>query len=281
MVRTPSPLHADFHLLTSAECDLYRVFSTNPHSKYNNIDNDVVRVSLALRQVIDFTTIVSTNNDPVKENHWRRTFMKAVCEIITGFRQERPLLETPSIPMAAWMHLRIVTISIRPFLILSRADLGLSPTVHRAGNPLETSLPTSLAFLTPLRKVEILLQLIMGLQNDILGWEKDAATENPLSAIQIEIAQGRSARVALTHTVRTHNELVKHCMKYAEMVWEKPMDAECAYQHKRHGSLSTAGWKSRTAMDNEAENVRRYLQLILGFANGMAMWMAVSKRYMV
>lgn len=176
------------------------------------------------------------------------------------------------------MRLRMITISVRPFLILTRADLGLMPTVHKAGNPLATSGcnlpgPSNLSYL---RKIETLLQLIMGLQNDILGWEKDAVTNNPLSAIQIQIAEkgSRSTVQVVVKTADTHNELVKQCMKYAELLWEKPGVNEGV----RFGRLGD--WGSVGEVE-EREKVKRYLQLILGFANGMAMWMAVSKRYMV
>ena len=63
---------------------------------------------------------------------------------------------------------------VRPFLILARADLGLTPSVSALGNPLDGSYESVIANnkdgdVSPLRKVECMLQLIMGLQNDILG----------------------------------------------------------------------------------------------------------------
>lgn len=63
---------------------------------------------------------------------------------------------------------------MRPFLILARADLGLNPTVSPLGNPLDRDYRDIIASndgskVSDLRKVECMLQLILGLQNDILG----------------------------------------------------------------------------------------------------------------
>jgi hypothetical protein len=91
---------------------LFRVFSDNPDPcGYLNIDREAVKVSLALRSVIESTHICSTNGQENKEEAWRVSFMAAVCEVLTGFREERPLLASNKISMHAWMRLRIITIS--------------------------------------------------------------------------------------------------------------------------------------------------------------------------
>jgi len=42
--------------------------------------------------------------------------MGAVCEVISGFREERPLLQAKKIGMYDWMKLRVITISGQHFL---------------------------------------------------------------------------------------------------------------------------------------------------------------------
>jgi hypothetical protein len=59
-------------------------------------------------------------------------------------------------------------------LILARAALGLVPAVSALGNPLNSSYNRIVAAtddskVSDLRKVECMLQMIMGLQNDIIG----------------------------------------------------------------------------------------------------------------
>lgn len=58
-------------------------------------------------------------------------------------------------------------------MILARASLGLEPVLSPFGNPLMGNyIPVSLSHRDGdgnLEKIECILQLIMGLQNDILG----------------------------------------------------------------------------------------------------------------
>lgn len=63
---------------------------------------------------------------------------------------------------------------MRPFLLLARADIGLPATTSKFGNPLDPAYPALVSSgagknLTSIRKIECLLQIILGLQNDILG----------------------------------------------------------------------------------------------------------------
>lgn len=182
---------------------------------------------------------------------------------------------------------------MRPFLILARADLGLSPTVSRFGDPLHAGYAhlvarANAARIDPLTKVECHLQLVMGLQNDILGWEKDSLAENPLNAIQILIQHGVAAPAAMADVTRMHNRLVESCIAHAEAAWAHPRsipappdagDPPAGYSRPSIFGVSYGATLAQRRGAERAENVRRYLELILGFANGMAMWMAVSKRY--
>ncbi|KAI5853773.1 hypothetical protein BZA05DRAFT_335943 [Tricharina praecox] len=280
------------------EADLFLAFSKDvDESLFNDKDNQAVRVSLALRNVIHSTSICTGVVDSVKEAPWRQAFMDAVCEVLTGFREERPLLETNRIAMYEWMRVRAITISVRPFLILARADLGLMPVISHLGNPLDSgyldvAATIDKANMSNLRKVECMLQLIMGLQNDILGWEKDYKTENPLSAIQILIKCGSKPNIAVARVIDTHNELVRRCVQHAGTVCDDPnehvrlLNGDSGTHHTsknfRPHVFGVFG-HPREAHPNRGtvprENVRAYIQLILGFANGMAKWMAVSKRY--
>jgi hypothetical protein len=96
------------------EADLFLAFSKNTdESLFNNKDNDAVRVSVALRNVIHSTNICTGIVDSSKESPWRMAFMEAVSEILVGFREERPLLarDGKGIAIFDWMRLRTITIS--------------------------------------------------------------------------------------------------------------------------------------------------------------------------
>ena len=124
------------------------------------------------------------------------------------------------------------------------------------------------------------------------GWEKDFKTENPLSAIQVLIKNGAKQSVAMSRVIKTHNELVRRCVQHAQLIWEVPsvmsdlLDADGVtspgFRTPRSAVFKVFRQGQTLASKQvETENLRKYVRLILGFANGMAMWMAVSKRYMV
>ncbi|KAI5820136.1 hypothetical protein BZA77DRAFT_240289 [Pyronema omphalodes] len=283
------------------ERDLFLAFARDvDESLFHDKEHDAVRVSLALRNVIHSTNICGAIVDSRKEIEWRQSFMDAVCEVLVAFREERPLLSSDTISMADWMRLRAITISVRPFLILARTDLGLSPAVSALGNPLSPEYEYILASnddtkVSCLRKVECMLQIIMGLQNDILGWEKDFKQKNPLSAIQVLIANGSKHSSAIGRVVNAHNELVRRCIQHAQLVCDEPDEIldRLDYDGIEYMTTETKGSFIRTSIfgifrqsslrssqrRTDKENIRTYVTLILGFANGMANWMAVSKRY--
>ncbi|KAG0643342.1 hypothetical protein HOY80DRAFT_463053 [Tuber brumale] len=353
------------------------------------LTSDIVKVSTALRTVIDETTLYepptttdgsssssSSASNHVNEDHlWRPMFREAVREVIMGFRAERPLLRKNSvskIDLAEWMRVRIITISVRPFMIIARASLGLDPTLSPMGNPLaedyQDLLRTSKkSNRNNLAKVECLLQLIMGLQNDIIGWEKDHKTKTPLNTVQILIKDGKKPMRALAQVIAIHNELVERLAKYGDRAWSETFDLPPLtplpgqfmnhnHQHQHHhhhhhhgdvisgnqvftvqlppvssgGSSSSGGgggggglrvfgnhhysttsissWSASSLRaggdgggDNRdsllstrrpgtacsatagasSENLRKYLELAVGFSTGMASWMIDSRRYVV
>ncbi|TGZ81634.1 hypothetical protein EX30DRAFT_251685 [Ascodesmis nigricans] len=266
---------------TWTEEDLLRVFDDNyeDESVYNAYNSDCVKVSLALRGVIE-NTVVGSKDQRV----WRDSFNAAIREVMIGFREERPLIDSDNITMQQWMRLRVITISTRPFFILARADIGLPATVSSFGNPLASKYNDLIADgtegkLTTIRKIECLLQTILGLQNDILGWEKDAATNNPLSAIQVLIKQGVHQAIAVNDVIGVHNSLVFECVTKAQEMWNEPTNCQhvdgVIVKSNRFFEFFRA-----SSLKKEEDEVRLYLQVILGFAHGMAHWMAVSKRYL-
>ena len=60
------------------------------------------------------------------------------------------------------------------------------------------------------------LPLILGLQNDILGFDKDFSSGNPLSAVQLLIRDGMEKKKALLRIVGHHNRLVTEMMTEAD-----------------------------------------------------------------
>lgn len=53
------------------------------------------------------------------------------------------------------------------------------------------------------------LPLILGLENDILGFDKDHNANNPLSAVQLLIRDGLIKKRSLLRIADRHNSLVK------------------------------------------------------------------------
>lgn len=97
------------------------------------------------------------------------------------------------------IHIYPVPPIARPLLTLLQASFGLpaSPETLTTG-PLEN------------------LPLILGLQNDILGFDKDFSSGNPLSAVQLLIRDGMDKKKALLHIVGHHNRLVTEMMGQVE-----------------------------------------------------------------
>ena len=122
-------------------------------------------------------------------------------------------------------------------LILLRASLGL-PMLP---DPLTSS---------SLRN----LPLILGLQNDILGFSRDIRQCNPFSAIQLLIRDGLSRQAAYSKILDLHNCLVSEMLvSRQEAQW----------------------WTSLGA----AETL--YERIAIGFANATAEWMIACERYKV
>ena len=106
------------------------------------------------------------------------------------------------------------------------------------------------------------IQTILGLQNDILGWQKDHLTQNPLNAIQVLIRDGRRGDVADAYerVLEMHNALV---VRVVEMERELQQQLDGAVDGAADGAVDV------------------YAKVLLGFGNAMAGWMLGSERYRV
>ncbi len=105
------------------------------------------------------------------------------------------------------------------------------------------------------------VQAVLGLQNDIVGWEKDRQTNNQLNSVQVLIRDGIPAEVALAQVIQWHNQLV------TGLVMEVAFRAVGP-----HGGLDV-----RDGMQHD--NWVLYCRIVVGFVNAMAEWMLSSKRY--
>jgi hypothetical protein len=112
-----------------------------------------------------------------------------------------------------------------------------------------------------------------------------------LSAIQVLIQHGAKHPNAMNRVICIHNELVRRCLCHAQLVWDDPSDLAVRYDWDGLPSYASLKNNVRSTSFNllrqdagrgykvDKQKIRNYVGLILGFANGMATWMAVSKRY--
>ncbi|KAF3919242.1 hypothetical protein AA313_de0208145 [Arthrobotrys entomopaga] len=306
--------------------------------------SSVTQTSLALRDIVEQTELTSD----VDENEWlwRRSFLDAIMEILYAFEGERPLLEQfqrdENVKLTDWMVLRMVTISARPFMILARASLGLSPTLSSLGNTFKKSthtkhkksdsietITTSMEWEEDISKLEVLAQCAMGLENDILGWEKDHAENNILNSVEILFQSYKHRQSGMREMVMIHNYTVNQLCLLGETILSKysgnpeplpptglpppspartifgldamkgplsplpmiqnfllptppvsPMDAEHSrgnilqmIKNKLHGTDQIRG--------DPLTKEGRYVMILFGFVQGMAVWTSKAKRYAV
>jgi len=144
--------------------------------------------------------------------------------------------------MRDWLQLRFITISAWPFMVLIRASLGLPTTLDIAISP-------------RIKQIQILVQAVMGLQNDLLGWQKDHTQGNPLNAVEILIRQGFLEEEAFVEVLSAHNDII-HSLLYLSAF--KSFSVELEFQENP--------WP-------------RYIRTIVSFCEAMAEWMLSSRRY--
>ncbi|TKA79209.1 hypothetical protein B0A55_03955 [Friedmanniomyces simplex] len=100
--------------------------------------------------------------------------------------------------MHEWMAQRTITISTRPFMVLFRESFGLPTDLAR---PLASDSPV-------LGQLQLLLQAMLGLENDILGWAKDDKEGNPLNAVEVLLSLGVPRLQAFHAVLDAHNDLM-------------------------------------------------------------------------
>jgi hypothetical protein len=168
---------------------------------------------------------------------WKVDFWLEVLSVIKALQAEKSLGHLFS--MRDWIQLRLITISARPFMVLVRASLGLPATLHIA--------PPCI------KQMEVIVQAVMGLQNDLIGWQKDHTEGNQLNAVEVLIRQGYSREEAFAETLSAHNNLVQSLLCLSEL-------------------------------DSTATNVTywtMYICTTISFCEAMAEWMLTSRRYRI
>ena len=133
---------------------------------------------------------------------------------------------------------------MRPLLLLLRASLA-APICK--GHSTDAAMN---AMLLPRPLVN--LPLVLGLQNDLLGFKKDQACNNLKSAVMILLRDGVPPTIAYQRVVSLHNSLVDSMLCAAE-------------EYKQSGS--------------NAEQL--YVDTAMAITNAMALWMLNCQRYAV
>ena len=213
----------------------------------------VFTVSQAFLECVNaarFFPLVNGKIQETKEKKWRASFFKTLQEFLTAFDAERPAT-SKILTLQQWMKIRVTTIGARPFMVLARASLKLPTNLSNHGFLLRNRVLRKPVTPNPLEQMEILVQLIMGMENDIFGWEKDHKLDNQLSAIEIPLSQGMNAQQAFTSALQVHNGLVGQLL------------AVCQYKETNSTKLDT------------------YQKILLGFPYALAAWTSGAKRYQV
>lgn len=155
-------------------------------------------------------------------------------------------------------------------MILAKASLGLSTEIDPLSKiPFSSGRvsPTFHSDNLPLLKIELLVQAVCGLQNDIVGWEKDHAERNPLNAIEILLFRQTPKREAFSSAVRSHNLLMQELLKQKEQ-YSANLTLELNNK-EAGGELAFLGGDFL------------YLETLVNFTYGMAVWHTRSRRYAV
>ena len=267
---------------------LENIISILSGSPYDPLPASPLALSLmgAFHGAVQAATIHDANParpvNPIREP-WKEVFWSEVATVARALLAEQDLDEK-RFTMQEWLDLRVVTISGSlpiSLILFSSIVLRCRPSARRIvfTMPAFSPSPQDL-FLTihhilthihhpPARPLLVLLQasfnlpatsatlvaaplrhlpLILGLQNDILGFDKDSVSGNALSAVQLLIRDGVEKKKALLRVVGLHNGLVAEMMSEAE------------------------GFGG-----DEAE--RKYVAAASAWPNAMARWMVGCERY--
>lgn len=111
-------------------------------------------------------------------------------------------------------------------------------------------------------EIQTIIQAILGLQNDLLGWQKDFQTDNPLNAVQVLIRDGGSAHTAYKAVLQMHNSLVRTLVHRANLAF--------GYSLRRD---------TQEGKFHDPKAWELYIRVLVNFGNAMAKWMLGSRRY--
>ncbi|EHL03703.1 hypothetical protein M7I_0349 [Glarea lozoyensis 74030] len=65
--------------------------------------------------------------------------------------------------------------------------------------------------------MQVLVQSVTGLQNDLLGWQKDHIEKNPMCVVEVMIRDGMPHDQAFEQTLTAHNDVVRALLNLAEL----------------------------------------------------------------
>ena len=211
----------------------------------------VSRLMGGLRHAVQTVSIAKPNfvhgAETVREP-WKETFWSEVQVVARALLGEKDL-EDSKFTMIQWLDLRIITISgdclvfsfqpislffaaLEDFFVHLSTCPPLSPSLFSIQHKLIHIYPSTARPLLVLLGAScglsvtsdaltigplVNLPLILGLQNDILGFDKDHIVDNPLSAVQLLIREGFPKKKALTRIVSVHNRLMKEMVLAGEL----------------------------------------------------------------
>jgi hypothetical protein len=115
-----------------------------------------------------------------------------------------------------------------------------------------------------IHQIQTLVQAVLGLQNDLLGWEKDHRTQNPLNAVEVLIRDGVEASDAFSEVLQSHNHLMRILLRATRQLIVSSTEMRTAdpVAHEAYLFASLAN-----------------LRITVGFGSAMAEWMLSSRRY--
>jgi hypothetical protein len=225
-----------------------KVLSQSPYTPMENSQSACLQVMAAFQKAVCKTQldVKPSAESAVIVDDWKTVFWEEVSIVCKALLNEQPFLEQ-DLCMQDWLALRIVTISARPFFVLFRAGLGLPLHLNSSLGSADNSLI----------KMQFIMQSILGLQNDIIGWEKDHKAGHKFNAVEILVNKGILPVQAFDKVLSSHNDLMKLFVSLRKQYMKDII-------HSRQESLT------------ELQN----LELITNFGHAMVQWMVGCGRYL-
>ncbi|KAI9764176.1 MAG: hypothetical protein M1840_008658 [Geoglossum simile] len=235
------------------------MLSKSPYAPPQGGNSNYIRVMNAFRHAVNTTTLhpVQGTSDTAIVEPWKNHFWREVLVIVRALQAEKGLQDR-NFSLREWIDLRQSTISARPFMVLVRASLGLACNLDY---------DTDRTSDDRIHQVQTLVQSVLGLQNDLLGWEKDHRMKNPLNAVEVLIRGGMEASDAYSEVLQSHNHLMRVLLRVAQQLMFSSTKMMQNTGFLAHGVYLVA------ALTN--------IRIIVGFGSAMAEWMLSSRRYAV